>query len=297
LIETLFNLRVEAMGSGLIIIAEDNATQRKLYSEFLESRGFTVVTANNGHDALTLLQTLKPKVLILDIMMPEMDGIETCRRVRERLGSGLPIIFLTAADELDKLDECMQAGGNDYLIKTAPLDNISARVSYWARPTSIWINEQRREQALAAVKKAVIEEEGRGQGKRTELTSKTDDTVRQMSDFVMAAQSLAPKGFGATVEQKLYLLGYVTGVVDHWAKLKLSMRPRYLDYLRSVLKETAILGVREIEKMMDAYEELAEQTIFRIAWERGQWESDEAAAQGSEFVAKGLAEFENAVTV
>ena len=285
------------MGSGLIIIAEDNATQRKLYSEFLESRGFTVVTANNGHDALTLLQTLKPKVLILDIMMPEMDGIETCRRVRERLGSGLPIIFLTAADELDKLDECMQAGGNDYLIKTAPLDHISARVSYWARPTSIWINEQRREQALAAVKKAVIEEEGRGQGKRTELTSKTDDTVRQMSDFVMAAQSLAPKGFGATVEQKLYLLGYVTGVVDHWAKLKLSMRPRYLDYLRSVLKETAILGVREIEKMMDAYEELAEQTIFRIAWERGQRESDEAAAKGSEFVAKGLAEFENAVTV
>ena len=285
------------MGSGLIIIAEDNATQRKLYSEFLQSRGFTVVTANNGHDALTLLQTLKPKVLILDIMMPEMDGIETCRRVRERLGSGLPIIFLTAADELDKLDECMQAGGNDYLIKTAPLDNISARVSYWARPTSIWINEQRREQALAAVKKAVIEEEERGQGKRTELTSKTDDTVRQMSDFVMAAQSLAPKGFGATVEQKLYLLGYVTGVVDHWAKLKLSMRPRYLDYLRSVLKETAILGVREIEKMMDAYEELAEQTIFRIAWERGQRESDEAAAKGSEFVAKGLAEFENAVTV
>ena len=285
------------MGSGLIVIAEDNATQRKLYSEFLESRGFTVVTANNGHDALTLLQTLKPKVLILDIMMPEMDGIETCRRVRERLGSGLPIIFLTAADELDKLDECMQAGGNDYLIKTAPLDHISARVSYWARPTSIWINEQRREQALAAVKKAVIEEEARGQGKRNELTSKTDDTVRQMSDFVMAAQSKAPKGFGATVEQKLYLLGYVTGVVDHWAKLKLSMRPRYLDYLRSVLKETAILGVREIEKMMDAYEELAEQTIFRIAWERGQWESDEAAAQGSEFVAKGLAEFENAVTV
>lgn len=285
------------MGSGLIVIAEDNATQRKLYSEFLESRGFTVVTANNGHDALTLLQTLKPKVLILDIMMPEMDGIETCRRVRERLGSGLPIIFLTAADELDKLDECMQAGGNDYLIKTASLENILARISYWARPTSIWINEQRREQALAAVKKAVIEEEARGQGKRNELTSKTDDTVRQMSDFVMAAQSKAPKGFGATVEQKLYLLGYVTGVVDHWAKLKLSMRPRYLDYLRSVLKETAILGVREIEKMMDAYEELAEQTIFRIAWERGQWESDEAAAKGSEFVAKGLAEFENAVTV
>ncbi|MFB3150319.1 MAG: hypothetical protein ACE10M_07095 [Alphaproteobacteria bacterium] len=198
---------------------------------------------------------------------------------------------------MDKLDECMQAGGNDYLIKTASLENILARISYWARPTSIWINEQRREQALAAVKKAVIEEEARGQGKRNELTSKTDDTVRQMSDFVMAAQSQAPKGFGATVEQKLYLLGYVTGVVDHWAKLKLSMRPRYLDYLRSVLKETAILGVREIEKMMDAYEELAEQTIFRIAWERGQWESDEAAAQGSEFVAKGLAEFENAVTV
>ena len=285
------------MGSGLIIIAEDNITQRKLYSEFLESRGFTVVTANNGHDALALLQTLKPKVLILDIMMPEMDGIETCRRVREQLGSGLPIVFLTAADELDRLDECMRAGGNDYLIKTASLNHILARISYWARPTSIWSNEHRREQALVAVKKAVIEEVAGGQKQRIELTSKTDDTVRQMSEFVMAAQTQAPSGFGATIEQKLYLLGYVTGVVDHWAKLKLSMRPRYLDYLRSVLKETAILGAREIEKMMDAYEELADQTIFRIAWERGQRESDEAVVKGSEFVAKGLAEFESAVAV
>ena len=49
--------------------------------------------------------------------------------------------------------------------------------------------------------------------------------------------------------------------------------------------------------MMDAYEELADQAIFQIAWERGQRESDEAVAKGSKFVAKGLAEFENAVAV
>jgi DNA-binding response OmpR family regulator len=193
--EVLFNLRGKAMSSGLIIIAEDNATQRKLYCEFLESRGFTVVAANNGHEALALLQTLRPKVLILDVMMPELDGIETCRRVREQLGTSLPIVFLTAADELDKLDDCMRAGGNDYLIKTASLEHILARISYWARPTSIWSNEQRRKQVLAAVKKAVIEEETRGQDRRTELTSKTDDTVRQMSAFVMAAQAQAPRGF------------------------------------------------------------------------------------------------------
>ncbi len=285
------------MASGLIIIAEDNPTQRKLYSEFLGSRGFTVVTAKNGHDALTLLQTLRPKVLILDVMMPGMDGIETCRRVRKQLGAGLPIVFLTAADELDKLDDCMRAGGNDYLIKTASLDHIFARINYWAKPTSIWSNEQRRQQALSAVKKAVIQEEARGQERRIELTSKTDDTVRQMSEFVMAARAQAPRGFGSTIEQKLYLLGYVTGVVDHWAKLKLSMRLRYLDYLRSVLKETSILGVDEIEEMIDVYGELTDQTIFRIALERGQRESDEAVVKGSEFVAKGLAEFENAVTV
>ena len=146
------------MSSGLIIIAEDNPTQRKLYCDFLESHGFTVVTANNGYDALGLLQSLKPKVLILDIMMPEMDGIETCRRVRKKLGTSLPIVFLTAADELDKLDECMQAGGNDFLIKTASLDHILARIRYWARPTSIGSNEHRQEQAVAAVKSAVIEQ-------------------------------------------------------------------------------------------------------------------------------------------
>ena len=140
------------MGSGLIVIAEDNATQRKLYSELLESRGFTVVTANNGHDALTLLQSFKPKVLILDIMMPEMDGIETCRQVRKQLGSSLPIIFLTAADELNKLEDGMQAGGNDYILKTAALDYILTLIHYRARPTSTWSTEYRTDQALEAVR-------------------------------------------------------------------------------------------------------------------------------------------------
>ncbi|MEE8605993.1 MAG: response regulator [Nitrospiraceae bacterium] len=285
------------MSNGLLIIAEDNAILRKLYSDFLESSGFTVVTANNGRDALHLLQSVRPKVLILDIMMPEMDGIETCRQVRKQLGSSLPIIFLTASDELNKLDDCMRAGGNDYLLKTGALDYILTRIRYWARPTSTWSNEYRRDQALAAVSKAVIEEEARGQEQHIELTSKTDDTLRQMSEFVLAAQAQAPRDFGSTVDQKLYLLGYVTGVVDHWSSLSPSMRPRYLDYLRSVLKETAILETREIDKMMESYEDLADQTIFRLAWEWGQRESEEAVGKKSEFVSIGLAEFENAIAV
>jgi DNA-binding response OmpR family regulator len=284
------------MSRGLLIIAEDNAILRRLYSEFLESSGFTVVTANNGRDALHLLQSFNPKVLILDIMMPEMDGIETCRQVRKQLGSSLPIIFLTAADELNKLEDGMQAGGNDYLLKTSALDYILTRIHYWARPTSTWSNENRRDQALAAVRKAVIEEEARGQEQHIELTSKTDDTLRKMSEFVLAAQAQAPRDFGSTVDQKLYLLGYVTGVVDHWSNLRLSMRSRYLDYLRSVLKETAILETREIDKMMESYEDLADQTIFRLAWEWGRRESEEAVGKKSEFVSIGLAEFENAIT-
>ncbi len=152
---------MKAMNNGLIVIAEDNVMQRKLYSDFLELHGFTVVTANNGLEALTLLKTLKPKVLILDIMMPEMNGIETCRQVRKQVGPSLPIVFLTAADELDKLDDGMKAGGNDYLIKTASLDHILSRVCYWARPTSVWNNENKRDKALAAVEKAVGESSGR----------------------------------------------------------------------------------------------------------------------------------------
>ncbi len=101
------------MSSGMILLAEDDNRLRKLYTDYLEFHGYIVATARNGVEAISLLGNITPKVLILDIMMPTLNGIETCRQARVILGDRVPIIFLTASDSLATLRDGMKAGGND----------------------------------------------------------------------------------------------------------------------------------------------------------------------------------------
>jgi CheY-like chemotaxis protein len=117
---------------GTIMIAEDAPTLRALYAAAFKAAGYTPMAVGNGLEALSLLTRVQPRVLLLDIAMPELDGIETCRRVRLQVGPNLPVLFLTAADRMDILRECLAAGGNDFLVKTDNIDRIIARVDFWA---------------------------------------------------------------------------------------------------------------------------------------------------------------------
>lgn len=109
-----------------ILIAEDQETLRTSISRNLRARGFDVSEAANGLEALALWEAEEPHLLILDIMMPRMDGLEVCRRVRER--SIVPIIVLTALDaERDKL-AAFDTGADDYLCKPFSIEELLARV-------------------------------------------------------------------------------------------------------------------------------------------------------------------------
>ncbi len=98
-----------------ILLAEDEAALCDFVSRNLRARGFEVFEASNGLEALALWEREDPHLLILDIMMPRMDGLEVCRRVREH--SAVPIIVLTALDaESDKVT-ALDLGADDYLTK------------------------------------------------------------------------------------------------------------------------------------------------------------------------------------
>ena len=143
------------MPSGLILLAEDDEVIRRMYSDFLRSHGMSVVAASDGVEAINLLRGFTPSILILDVMMPNQDGIETCRQAREIIGQDVPILFLTANDDLHTIHKCMEAGGDDYLIKSAPLDKVLKRITYWARSSNRQNAMQRRTSARAAVTEAV----------------------------------------------------------------------------------------------------------------------------------------------
>jgi two-component system KDP operon response regulator KdpE len=109
-----------------ILLAEDEVALRDFISRNLRARGFDVLEANNGLEAIALWEQEEPHLLILDIMMPRMDGLEVCRRVREQ--STVPIIVLTALDaEKDKVT-ALDLGADDYLTKPFGVEELLARV-------------------------------------------------------------------------------------------------------------------------------------------------------------------------
>ncbi len=116
-----------------ILLAEDEGTLRDFVSRNLRARGFEVLEASNGLEAMALWEREAPHLLILDIMMPRMDGLEVCRRVREH--SAVPIIVLTALDaESDKV-AALDLGADDYLTKPFGVEELLARVRAVLRRT------------------------------------------------------------------------------------------------------------------------------------------------------------------
>jgi two-component system KDP operon response regulator KdpE len=116
-----------------ILLAEDEVTLRDFVSRNLRARGFEVLEASNGLEAMALWERETPHLLILDIMMPRMDGLEVCRRVREH--STVPIIVLTALDaESDKV-AALDLGADDYLTKPFGVEELLARVRAVLRRT------------------------------------------------------------------------------------------------------------------------------------------------------------------
>ena len=116
-----------------ILIAEDEEVLRDFVSRNLRARGFDVLEASNGLEAMAQWERENPDLLILDIMMPRMDGLEVCRRVREH--SPVPIIILTALDaERDKV-VALDLGADDYLTKPFGVEELLARVRAVLRRT------------------------------------------------------------------------------------------------------------------------------------------------------------------
>src|SRR5512141_2538432 len=109
-----------------ILVVEDETTLRETLADALEVEGFRVVAAADGREALTRFRTDRPDLVLLDLMLPELSGIEVCRIIRAE--SGVPIVMLTAKDsELDKVVG-LELGADDYVTKPFSLRELSARI-------------------------------------------------------------------------------------------------------------------------------------------------------------------------
>jgi signal transduction histidine kinase/CheY-like chemotaxis protein len=115
-------ISTEDFSSALVLVVEDNPMNQMLMEILLERMGLKFITVNNGKEALAFLDTQMPDLVLMDVQMPEMDGLETTGHLRKKTGYDLPVIAMTAHVLPGEKERCIEAGMNDYLSK--PIDEL-----------------------------------------------------------------------------------------------------------------------------------------------------------------------------
>lgn len=112
---------------GHVLVVEDDRSVRDAVERALSFEGYDVTTARDGAEALSMVMNEPPDAIVLDVMMPHVDGLETCRRIRAR-GDDTPILILTARHEVSDRVAGLDAGADDYMVKPFALEELLARL-------------------------------------------------------------------------------------------------------------------------------------------------------------------------
>jgi DNA-binding response OmpR family regulator len=117
----------EPPAGPVVLLVDDDAAIRRAVAAGLELEGFSVVAASGGRAALEAAERVKPAVMLLDLTMPDLDGLEVLRRLRAG-GDQVPVCVLSARDEVDDRVLGLQAGADDYVVKPFALEEVAARL-------------------------------------------------------------------------------------------------------------------------------------------------------------------------
>jgi DNA-binding response OmpR family regulator len=188
------------MNEVTILIVDDEADMRQLIKLYLEQEGFRCMEAENGQKALDLLHTYEPQLILLDVMMPKMDGFTAAANIRKT--KQIPIIFLTArADEWDRIHG-LNLGADDYMMKPFSFGELIARVQAVLRRTQPAFAQSE----LTQMGPLSINKKGRQVlcgGKPVSLTLKEYELLRFLCDYkghVFSREQLLEKVWGYDYE-------------------------------------------------------------------------------------------------
>jgi len=113
-----------------ILVVDDNHDNAEIIRQYLEIRGYPITVAHSGDEALGVFETVRPALVLLDVMMPGRDGWEVCRMMKQHptLGRSVRVVMVTALDEWQDKREALQIGADDYVEKPFDLPTLAATV-------------------------------------------------------------------------------------------------------------------------------------------------------------------------
>jgi len=215
-----------------IVIAEDDRAVRQSLERTLRLDGYAVTATRTGVEAIEACTEDLPDLLILDVMMPEMDGLTTCRRLR-REHPGLPILMLTARHEVGDRVAGLEAGADDYVVKPYASVELSARVKALLRRSSVsGASEVLRYGDLKLDPAARLAWRGR---RPLELTKTEFDLLELLvsnAGIVLSRETLYDRVWGYDFETSSRSLDVYIGYLR--AKLEADGEPRLVQTVRGV---------------------------------------------------------------
>ncbi|OWT77336.1 MULTISPECIES: response regulator transcription factor [unclassified Achromobacter] len=174
----------QASDNKLVMLVDDTPDNLKMLSDALDEAGYMVVVATDGASALERLDFVLPDIVLMDALMPVMDGFEACRRIKAHPVAGhVPVVFMTGLTEPEHVVRGFQAGGIDYVTKPIDTDVVLARLDAHlrnARIMSVAMN------AMDAVANAVVVLDGQGQ-----VTWKTSKARLWLSEYFAHPENAA----------------------------------------------------------------------------------------------------------
>ena len=112
-----------------VLIVDDSITILEIVKKFIGNRNYEIITANNGVSGLKMAEQEKPDVILLDIMLPKMDGYEVCRRIRKNADlAKTKILLFSVKSDKNSMEIGYKAGADDYLAKESGLETIADRI-------------------------------------------------------------------------------------------------------------------------------------------------------------------------
>jgi DNA-binding NtrC family response regulator len=160
--------RVDLRGASILVV-DDVPANLEVLCESLEEEGYEVLVAADGEGALKVASYSIPELILLDVVMPGMDGYETCRQLKQHQHTrGIPVVFLTARDEVEGIVEGFSAGGLDYIVKPFSREEVLIRIRTQLERVRLERELERKNQQLQAKNHALGAEIARRRQLRTE---------------------------------------------------------------------------------------------------------------------------------